>query len=143
NDSARAETGAPASGPGLPLPGLRWPLPRRASYPPLGPRRADDTLQPHTLVSATPSGGARGGLHGRARPRWCAAVPAPGWAAGARGAAAVPGAGEAPVEALRTLHEAEGLHIDERTGCAHWLGEGLNVGWAIDVLHPAAAGRRT
>jgi len=48
-----------------------------------------------------------------------------------------------PVEALRTLHDAEGLHIDARTGCARWLGEGLNVGWAIDVLHPLAAARRT
>jgi len=47
-----------------------------------------------------------------------------------------------PVEALRTSHEAEGLHIDERTGCARWLGEGLNVGWAIDVLHPLANVRR-
>src|SRR5215475_12283287 len=48
-----------------------------------------------------------------------------------------------PVEALRTSHDAEGLHIDARTGCARLLGEGLNVGWAIDVLHPLAAARRT
>ena len=47
-----------------------------------------------------------------------------------------------PEEALRTSHEAAGLHIDARTGCARWLGEGLNVGWAIDVLHPSAAARR-
>jgi len=46
-----------------------------------------------------------------------------------------------PVEALRTLHDAEGLHIDARTGCARWLGEGLNVGWAIDVLHPGLPGK--
>jgi hypothetical protein len=25
-----------------------------------------------------------------------------------------------------------------RTGCAGWLGERLDVGWAIDVLHPLA-----
>ena len=48
-----------------------------------------------------------------------------------------------PVEALRTSHDAEGLHIDARTGCARWLGEGLNVGWAIDVLHPSAGVRRS
>jgi hypothetical protein len=47
-----------------------------------------------------------------------------------------------PMEALRTSHEAAGLHIDARTGCARWLGEGLNVGWAIDVLHPSAGARR-
>ena len=47
-----------------------------------------------------------------------------------------------PVEALRTSHEAQGLHVDARTACARWLGEGLNVGWAIDVLHPRAGVRQ-
>src|SRR5262245_33425875 len=46
-----------------------------------------------------------------------------------------------PVEALRACHEAKGLQLDARTACARWLGEGLNVGWSIDVLHPRAAMR--
>ena len=29
-----------------------------------------------------------------------------------------------------------------RTGCSGWSGERLDVGWAIDVLHPFATGER-
>jgi 5-methylcytosine-specific restriction endonuclease McrA len=43
-----------------------------------------------------------------------------------------------PIKALRARHDAQGLHLDARTACAGWLGERLNVGWAIDVLHPLA-----
>src|SRR5207237_9255990 len=43
-----------------------------------------------------------------------------------------------PVESLRARHDSQGLRITARTGCPSWLGEGLNVGWAIDVLHPLA-----
>ena len=32
-----------------------------------------------------------------------------------------------------------GRRIHARTACAGWLGERLDVGWAIDVLHPLAA----
>jgi 5-methylcytosine-specific restriction endonuclease McrA len=49
--------------------------------------------------------------------------------------AAVPGD---PVGALRARHDADGLRLTARTACPSWLGEGLNVGWAIDVLHPRA-----
>jgi 5-methylcytosine-specific restriction endonuclease McrA len=49
--------------------------------------------------------------------------------------AAVPGD---PTEALRTWHDSQGLRLDARTACAGWLGERLNVAWAIDVLHPLA-----
>jgi 5-methylcytosine-specific restriction endonuclease McrA len=45
-----------------------------------------------------------------------------------------------PVEVLREEHLAQGLRLHARTGCAGWLGEPLDVGWAIDVLHPLAAG---
>ncbi len=44
-----------------------------------------------------------------------------------------------PVQALRTQHEAQGLHLHARTACPLWLGERLNLGWAIDILHPLAA----
>jgi len=47
-----------------------------------------------------------------------------------------------PVEALRTRHESYGLRLDARTACAGWLGERLNVRWAIDVLHPRAQSAR-
>jgi hypothetical protein len=47
-----------------------------------------------------------------------------------------------PVRDLRAKHEASGLQLHPRTGCASWLGERLDVGWAIDVLHPRATRER-
>jgi len=49
--------------------------------------------------------------------------------------AAVPGD---PIEALRACHDSQGLRLDARTACAGWLGERLDLAWAIDVLHPLA-----
>jgi len=43
-----------------------------------------------------------------------------------------------PVAALRACHDSHGLHVDARTACAGWLGERLDLVWAIDVLHPLA-----
>jgi hypothetical protein len=43
-----------------------------------------------------------------------------------------------PVQALRERHEAQGLRLHARTTRPGWLGERLDVGWAIDVLHPLA-----
>jgi len=43
-----------------------------------------------------------------------------------------------PVAALRAQHAEQGLRLHARTGLAGWLGERLDVGWAIDVLHPLA-----
>jgi hypothetical protein len=45
-----------------------------------------------------------------------------------------------PIEALRARHDAQGLRVHARTGCAGWLGERLDVVWAIDVLRPAMHG---
>ncbi len=42
------------------------------------------------------------------------------------------------VQALVAAHRARGLAIDARTGCPSWLGERLDLAWAIGVLHPAA-----
>jgi HNH endonuclease len=42
------------------------------------------------------------------------------------------------VQRLRAQNDAEGLHLDARTATPGWLGERLNVGWAIGVLHPLA-----
>jgi len=44
-----------------------------------------------------------------------------------------------PVGTLRARHEMQGVSIHARTACTGWLGERLDVGWAIDVLHPLAA----
>jgi Domain of unknown function (DUF222)/HNH endonuclease len=43
-----------------------------------------------------------------------------------------------PVEALQAEHTAQGLQIHARTGIPGWQGERLDIGWAIDVLHPLA-----
>ncbi len=43
-----------------------------------------------------------------------------------------------PVQALRARHDAQGLRLDARTATPAWLGERLDVGWAIDVMHPLA-----
>jgi len=50
-------------------------------------------------------------------------------------AAAVPAD---PAGALRAQSIAQGLELHARTGLAQWFGERLDVGWAIDVLHPRA-----
>jgi hypothetical protein len=43
-----------------------------------------------------------------------------------------------PVKVLRARHDAEGLAVDAHTATPGWLGERLDVGYAIDVLHPLA-----
>jgi hypothetical protein len=45
-----------------------------------------------------------------------------------------------PVGELRARHEAAGLHLDASTATPDWFGERFDVGYAIDVLHPLAAG---
>ncbi|HEY7653701.1 MAG TPA: DUF222 domain-containing protein [Methylomirabilota bacterium] len=52
-------------------------------------------------------------------------------------AAAVPAD---PILALHAQHASQGLHLHARTACPGWLGERLDVGWALDVLHPRAVG---
>ena len=48
-----------------------------------------------------------------------------------------------PVTELRARHSAQGLHLDARTAHPDWLGERLELGWAIDVLHPLAGPLRS
>ena len=47
-----------------------------------------------------------------------------------------------PVKVLRARHDAEGLVLHAHTATPGWLGEPLDVGWAIDVLHPLATRER-
>jgi len=44
-----------------------------------------------------------------------------------------------PVRTLLARHDEAGLVLHVRTATPGWSGERLNVGWAIDVLHPLAA----
>jgi hypothetical protein len=43
-----------------------------------------------------------------------------------------------PLQALRARHDADGLVLDARTTTPGWRGEHLDVGYAIDVMHPLA-----
>jgi hypothetical protein len=43
-----------------------------------------------------------------------------------------------PTIAIRAQNEANGLALDAHTATPGWLGERLDVGYAIDVLHPRA-----
>jgi len=43
-----------------------------------------------------------------------------------------------PVQVLRAEHIAQGLRLGAHTTRPGWLGEHLDVGWAVDVLHPLA-----
>src|SRR6059036_3384020 len=43
-----------------------------------------------------------------------------------------------PIKILQAQHDAEGVGLNARTATPGWLGERLDVGWAIDVLHPLA-----
>jgi hypothetical protein len=70
---------------------------------------------------------------------WRAAIP-PADGTLLRAAPPCPKVGEDVVNPLRAHHEAHGFHLHARTALPEWLGERLNVGYAIDVLHPLATG---
>ncbi len=46
-----------------------------------------------------------------------------------------------PIRVIRARNESSGLTLDARTTKPIWLGERLDVGYAIDVMHPRAIGR--
>src|SRR2546427_1386077 len=47
-----------------------------------------------------------------------------------------------PVAAIKAQNDALPLHVDAQASRPNWLGERLDVGWAINVLHPLAASPR-
>ena len=51
------------------------------------------------------------------------------------------GAGQSRMPAIRARNEENGLALNARTTMPSWLGERLDVGYAIDVLHPMARQR--
>jgi hypothetical protein len=46
-----------------------------------------------------------------------------------------------PVEVIRARNDEAGLELDAHTATPGWLGERLDVGYALDVLHPLAGNR--
>src|SRR5262249_60344102 len=76
-DPAGAATGAPDTGPRVPVPGLRGAPRPGPPPPPLGEWRPDSARQPCIAVPVPPPGGPRGGLPGRARRRGRAALSHP------------------------------------------------------------------
>jgi hypothetical protein len=52
-----------------------------------------------------------------------------------------PPAPEDPVKDFRAQRDEQGLRVDVRSPKPGWFGERLDVGYAIDVLHPLACGR--
>ena len=48
-----------------------------------------------------------------------------------------------PVALLRAMNAAEGLELHAHTATPSWFGERLDVGYAIDVLHPLAIGEQS
>ena len=137
NHSSRLTPGAPASGPGLPLSGMPGPggpgsppAPLGAGWPTTLSNLALLCRRHHRAVHEEGFQVERrtdGGLRflrpdGREVPE----VPPP---------AALP---HDAVQSLRARHAAQGLHLHARTGISGWLGERLDLGWAIDVLHPRA-----
>ena len=49
-----------------------------------------------------------------------------------------PSAPPDPVSDVRAQNEAAGIVVNARTATPGWQGERLDVGYAIDVLHPLA-----
>jgi hypothetical protein len=50
------------------------------------------------------------------------------------------GVPDGPASVLRARNDLEGPAIRAHTGTPGWLGERLNIGYAIDILHPRCAG---
>ncbi len=54
----------------------------------------------------------------------------------------IPSPAAAPADPVGTLvarHREQGLNIHARTACPSWLGERLDLGWAVDVLRPTSS----
>jgi len=132
-----------ASRPRLSLPGMRALNSVKAITSAIGARRTDNAVEPGTAVSAGTT--AQSTRRGTGVDRYpdgdlCFRRPDGRLLPEVAEGAMVP---QAPVDALRARTTQNGLHIHRATAMPGWLGERLDVGYAIDVLHPVAARVRT
>ena len=138
---ARDPAGPSASRRYVPVPGVRDPRGAGPSHAPLGRGWPDHAIKPGAPLPPPSPGRARGGLPDHARAGWHRPGPPPRRPAPPGSTAS--GAGpRRPGGALRAEHAAQGLQLTAKTTCPLWLGERLDLVWAIDVLHPLATGER-
>ena len=130
------DVGAPPPGPRLPLPGLRRPLRSGPSHPAAldGPTTLSNLAllcrSHHRAVHEEGYQVERqpdGKLRFRRPDGWLLPAVPP----------LVEVAGD-PAGAIRARNEADGLVLHARTAVSGWVGEALDVRYAIDVLHPLA-----
>jgi len=135
--TAGTSEGTPPSGRRLSLSGVWTSLRPGSSHPPLGARRPHDAVKPRGAVSPAPPCGPRGGVPGRAPSGWRAGISATERLRVA-GRAAVAGSGARS----HCGHPSAPRGGRASSGRAHrdaaLAGERLDVGYAIDVLHPLA-----
>ena len=136
DDPAGAPAGAGGAGPRLSLSGVRRAARPGPSHSPLGQRRADPAPESRASVwrhhravheeGYTVVRDADGTLRFGTPGGWAIPeTPAP------------PAVPRDPAQALVATNRAHGVGIGPRTAIPHWCGERLDLGWAIDVLHPA------
>jgi hypothetical protein len=125
----------------LPLSRLRRAHRPGSPPPPLGQRRPHDPPQPRPALPPPPPRRARGGLPGRPRARRPALLPEARRAAAARRPASGHGVRGSSGGAARAPSRP-GLDAPPRTACPTWCSAPLDLGWAIDVLHPLADPQR-
>jgi len=129
--STRLTAGASRPRPRLPLPAAACHS-ARAITSVTGRRRADHAVESRMLCRRHHRAGHEEGYQVEPTARWATELPAAGRPRRAHGPphAAVPAD---PVEILRAQHDALGFRFTRGRRC-RWLGERLDVGWAIDVL---------
>ena len=134
HDSSRAAARAPSSRPELSLPGLPDAVRAGPSPPSLGARRSNHAVQSRLIVSTPSPRGARGGLSGRSTARRRSSVPATGRQAAlptSRRRLRCP-----PIPSSRSERSTTRGACTCTPGprAPSWLGDRLDLSYAIDVL---------
>ena len=88
---------------------------------------------------ASPSRGPPRRIPGRTAARWRARVPR-SERLGVAARAGVAGTHRHSEDVLRAANDAAGVNVDSAALKSSWDGTRLNLGWAIDVMHPRAIG---
>jgi hypothetical protein len=134
-----AATGVAPSGPELSFRGLSRAIRTGPSRASLGAGRPYHAWQPRPAVPPPSSRSTRRRLPRRSRTRRRARLPRPDGRPLPQAPPTAPVSAD-PIHTLHAQHAALGLRLHARTACPGWLGERLDVGWALDVLHPRAVG---